>query len=413
MHISEKDKNILRRLAGQVAEFSNDPRQDKKRALWVRHNKIDQERPLVVTDTEPAMWTEVCPSDQYECEGEFARHHEEELRKLIHWHSLGDDRPFDPVYFLPMTIHNTGWGVAAHTVGSGNEDTQGSLHFEPVIVEENDIEKIKEPTVTVDREATAREHEVLDAAFGDLLPIHDRGYFVPWFAPIDLFIEWRGIENMYMDMMIQPDWFKAAMEKITNGYLGMLRQFKEQDGLSRNDISHFVGSGGCGYTDELPQDDFDSTVRPMDMWGQATTQIFSEVSAEMHMEFALAYDRQWLENFGLNCYGCCEPLHFKMDIMRTLPRLRRVSMSPKADWAAGAEAVRRDFIFSAKPNPAVFAATKWDPELVRKNARKMLERTKGCNVEFIMKDTMTCRNEPHRIADWTRIMREECENSVS
>jgi hypothetical protein len=151
----------------------------------------------------------------------------------------------------------------------------------------------------------------------------------------------------------------------------------------------------------------------MDMWGQATTQIFSEVSADMHEEFALTYDRQWLENFGLNCYGCCEPLHFKVDILRSLPRLRRISMSPKADWEKGAEAVQRDYIFSAKPNPAVFAATDWDTDLVRSNCRKMLERTRGCNVEFIMKDTMTCRREPQRLKDWTRIFVEECKDFAS
>ena len=150
----------------------------------------------------------------------------------------------------------------------------------------------------------------------------------------------------------------------------------------------------------------------MDMWGQATAQIFSEVSAEMHEEFSLKYDIQWQSRFGLNCYGCCEPLHFKMDILRRIPRLRRISMSPKANWAAGAEKVGRDFVFSAKPNPAVFAVDKWDTDKVRTDLRRMLERTKGCNVELVMKDTQTCRNEPHRIMDWTRIAVEECKRAA-
>ncbi|MFP4381283.1 MAG: hypothetical protein ACLFUS_12345 [Candidatus Sumerlaeia bacterium] len=410
MKFSDHDREILRRLAGEVAEFSFSEDNDIKREMWRKHNALQQERPLVMMYTEEGMWNEVFAPDKYEAESDLARKHERELRELIHWHTTGDDRPFEPVYFLGLVTHNSGWGVSRHTIGSGMDT--GSLHFDPVIVEGSDIDKIEMPQIKVDREATADEREALEDAFGDLLPIEERGYFVPWFAPIDMFIEWRGIENLFMDMMMQPDWVHAVLEKLTRGYLGMLDQYEAQDALWCSNRSHFVGSGGCGYTDELPQPDFDGHVRPMDMWGQATAQIFSEVSAEMHEEFSLKYDIQWQSRFGLNCYGCCEPLHFKMDILRQIPRLRRISMSPKADWAAGAEKMGRDFIFSAKPNPAVFAVDKWDTDKVRADLRRMLERTKGCNVELVMKDTQTCRNEPHRIMDWTRIAVEECKRAA-
>jgi|GEM_PF-1596794 len=65
--------------------------------------------------------------------------------------------------------------------------------------------------------------------------------------------------------------------------------------------------------------------------------------------------------------------------------------------------------FSYKPNPAVIAAEQWDPDFVRKNIRDTLEKTRGCVIELIMKDTHTCRNQPHRLSEWVRIAKEEAE----
>jgi hypothetical protein len=98
------------------------------------------------------------------------------------------------------------------------------------------------------------------------------------------------------------------------------------------------------------------------MWSLATAQIFSEVSLEMHEEFSLPYDKMWVEKFGLACYGCCEPLHRKIDTLRSIPNLPRISMSPWVDHELGAEAIGRDYIYSPKPTPAIFASVHWDRE---------------------------------------------------
>ncbi|PIZ15737.1 hypothetical protein COY52_08940, partial [Candidatus Desantisbacteria bacterium CG_4_10_14_0_8_um_filter_48_22] len=106
-----------------------------------------------------------------------------------------------------------------------------------------------------------------------------------------------------------------------------------------------------------------------------------------------------------------EPLHKKLDIVeRNVPRLRRLSMSPWVDVAEAAQRIGKKYIFSNKPNPAVIASEQWDPDFVRKSVRDTLEKTKGCVVELIMKDTHTCRNQPHRMAEWVKIAKEEAEN---
>ncbi|MBS3764658.1 MAG: hypothetical protein KGZ25_15270, partial [Planctomycetes bacterium] len=195
------------------------------------------------------------------------------------------------------------------------------------------------------------------------------------------------------------------------GTVGEIRQLEEQNALSLNNRNHYVGSGGVGYTTELPQEDFDEEhIRPMDMWGFATAQIFSEVSPGMHVEFALKHEVRLLELCGLNCYGCCEPLHNKLDMVKSIPNIRRISISPWADIEQSAEELGADYIFSWKPNPAVLAAENWNPEAVRSMTKDFLEKTRGCVTEIIMKDTHTCRDEPERMWEWTRITRELAED---
>jgi len=148
-------------------------------------------------------------------------------------------------------------------------------------------------------------------------------------------------------------------------------------------------------------------VRPCDQWGCATPQIFSDVSPRMHEEFALRYELRWLSQFGLNYYGCCEPLHTKLDILAAVPNLRKVSMSPRADVEKMVERACDTYVLSHKPNPAVFATDTWNPDQARRDLRQVLDKTRGCTVEVIMKDISTVRYEPRRLWEWSRIAMEE------
>jgi len=147
----------------------------------------------------------------------------------------------------------------------------------------------------------------------------------------------------------------------------------------------------------------------VDQWGCATAQIFSTVSPEMHEEFALQYERRWLNKFGLNYYGCCEPLHDKLDVLRSVPNLRKVSMSPWADVEKSVPKVAGRYVFSHKPSPAVFAVDVYNPEQARRNLTDVLEKTDGCVVEIIMKDISTVRGDPRRLWQWAEMAMETAE----
>jgi hypothetical protein len=197
------------------------------------------------------------------------------------------------------------------------------------------------------------------------------------------------------------------MSRLVDAFLCKLDQYIELGVLGMNNDSHRVGSGGYGYSDELPAKDFDGeTIRPIDLWGCGTAQIFSGVSPQMHEEFAVQYEMKWMKRFGLNYYGCCEPLHHKIDVLKKIPNLRKISISPWADLDRAVEQMRGKYVISYKPNPAIFAEHDWDLARAKADLVEALEKMKGCSVEIIAKDISTVINEPERLWQWAEMASE-------
>lgn len=185
-------------------------------------------------------------------------------------------------------------------------------------------------------------------------------------------------------------------------------RYREEGIWASNNAPVRVGSGGYGLTGRLASGDMLNLACPtQQMWGCGNAQIFSEVSPEMHWQFSLKYEVEWLKQFGAAYYGCCEPLSGKMDLMDRIPNLVKVSMSPWNDFAAAAERCKGRYVMSCKPNPAVLASEHFNEELVRRDIASILVKTRGCSLELIMKDISTVRHEPMRLIRWAEIAREE------
>ena len=65
-------------------------------------------------------------------------------------------------------------------------------------------------------------------------------------------------------------------------------------------------------------------------------QMLGTVSTAMFDEFEIRYTSGICERFGLVYYGCRDALDKKMNEVRKLPNVRKVSMSPWADHENGA-----------------------------------------------------------------------------
>jgi len=407
------DRRIIRDLGRRIAEIAAQPEQDEKRRLWYAQNTLKPIRPLVFCSPEGA-WVELLPEDSLECEDDDARRVERGLRMRIYAaEHFDDDEVCDNIFRVPHAVETTGWGVGPEFTRPDAE--RGAYVWDPPIKTREDIELIQTPTTTHDPNATERNLAFYHDLLGDILNV--RLHSTHWWA-LGLIDEWtmlRGITQTYVDMADSPDIVHAGMKRLMEGKLAWLESLQAQGLLSLNNENEYVGSGGFGFTDELPAADFNDHVRLKDMWGFCEAQSMSEVSPAMHEEFVLRYQLPILERFGINCYGCCEPLHLKLDILRTrVPRLRRISISPWADKTISAEKLGSECIYSWKPNPAPIAAIEFPPDLVRQDIRETIAIAKdhGCVLEIILKDTHTCNNQLWRFDEWTKLAMEEAQRAA-
>ena len=169
-----------------------------------------------------------------------------------------------------------------------------------------------------------------------------------------------------------------------------------------------MGSGGFGWTSQLPGDDFDpGKVRTIDMWGFAESQETVGIDPEAFREFIFPYQKTILERFGLNCYGCCEPMDPRWHIVQEIPRLRRVSVSPWASIPKMTDFLADRYILSMKPSPTPLSFPTLDEASVRKKLREDLQTARDCHVEVIMKDNHTLGKNPVNAVNWCRIAMEE------
>jgi len=401
------DRGVLRRLAAQVAEIAAEPSQHDTVARWRRLNNLEPVRPQVWVIEIP--WHEIddCDELRLQCEDPFCREHERRLRRQLYsWRHVRGDMVIEPCYECPLAIEDTGFGITVEEDPIPQNEKGGifSHDYHPQIPSEADVDRIRPTVVTVRRRKSESRFHRLVNLFGDILPIEQRGIVQGCISPWDRLVQWWGVQEALTDLVLRPELVHAVMERLLEVLLDRLRQWEELNLLDIADGNYRVGSGGLGYTDELPQPDFDPAhVRPRDQWGFSAPRTFSDVSPEMHDEFALRYERRWLERFGLVYYGCCEPLHDKIGILETLPNLRKISASPWADMEKMSELTRGRYVLSIKPNPAILADDVWNPERARAELRKQLEPARGCPVEIIMKDIGTIRGDPRRLSHWADI----------
>lgn len=418
------DRDILRRLAARQAEIAALPIQQQTIAGWKRLNDLKPGKPMV--HIYQVCWHEMDVDGDLtlQCQDPFCRAAEGQLRRTIYqWDHFRGDMVVTAEFGSPPVVRDTGFGleVDEEIVRTDLRGGVVSHRFHPQIKTEADAEKLRSPQVIYDAEATGRNLARLNEFFGDILAIRPYGVnleaYSQGYAPWDWLVRWWGVQEALTDLVEKPQLAHLAMERLTQAVLARLDQV-EALGLLNPSQGVVTGNGGLGYTDDLPGAPFDSAqgaprnemLRAADIWGGAMSQIFSGVSPRMHEEFALQYEARFLNRFGLCYYGCCEPLDLKVGILRrNLPRLRKISMSPWVNIERGARAIGADYVFSRKPNPAFLATDAWHPEDVRADLTELLEKTRGCHVEIILKDISTVRNQPHRLWEWAEIARQVTE----
>jgi len=407
--VEQEDIRILRELYQRKAEIAADPVMQERRQLWTRHAALESQRPMILAETSGVL-DELLPESDLRCTHEWARAVERGLRELIFRHEqVGDDSVVEPWIQYGWAITQGDFGVTTVLVRGDNEGKLASYHWDPPIKDlERDLDRLHFRDLQVDRERTAAWGQFLEEHFGDILPVRLRASYwwttgLTWSA-----INLIGLEPLMVAMYDHPRELHRLMAFLSDEFMHYLDWFEQENLLSLNNENDYVGSGSQGFTTELPQPDWrpGDPVRVRDVWGLSESQETVGISPRMFEEFVFPYQLPVISRFGLSYYGCCEPVDSRWKIIRRIPNLRRISVSPWSNQEKMAEMLGRDYIFCRKPNPTLISTPHFDEDAIREDLRKTLRAARGCSLEFAMKDVHTLSNQPWRLGRWVALARE-------
>ena len=399
--------NKLRELAKQYADVCADPAQAECRRLWRQHNSLKPTRPLIYVRA--FAWREM-PQAKCVCEDPFLRVYEGLLRQKLFVHSLNDDSILEPWITVTATHRCTGWGLEGERMTSGEEG--GAYKEDYPIKELSDIGKLRVPRHEIDEVKTGEDAARLRDAIGDILTVNvDRSpAYRMWGNDLSTDLgHLRGIENIMLDMLDNPEWLHRLLKFMSDGVLKA-----QAEAEAAGDWSRCADYGGASrinqampYAEELPDPaaNMNGMARKQ-LWCYMAAQEFTSVSPDMHEEFLLRYQMPIMAKFGLTAYGCCEDLTRKIDMLRSIPNLRRIAVSPFANVARCAEQIGKDYVLSYRPSPADMVSYGFDPDRIRRILSRDLAACRGCHVDVTLKDVETVQSDPERVRKWVSIARE-------
>jgi hypothetical protein len=256
---------------------------------------------------------------------------------------------------LPQDV----WGIELDVVR--DQQSRGWRHM-PVV---NAIKQLNElqatPHVVID-DNTFDIEAVRDLLI-DILPVHVKKSTVyPIWGGTDLSEaagKLLGLQELMYLLYENPDLIHGLMRFMRDAVLAHLDQSEATGDWSTADNQNY---GMPPDAHDLPEPKANSyEAKLKDLWFFTHAQEFEGVSPSQHQEFLLQYQMPIMEKFGLVNYGCCETLDDKIDILRTIPNLRRILMGPLADLKQGCEQIGGDYIVSWRPSPTIISAGEFFP----------------------------------------------------
>lgn len=395
-----QDILIIRELAKQYMEIATSDKHIRMRKRFRDTNDLKIVRPPVIIDEIP--WHEM----DYEgalncfCQDEGLRGIEWNLRSALYREKYFKcDNYIEPCWVVGKSFSTTGNGfsVKEDNLAVDSRNHIISHHYHDVFEDESALEAYRDPIITPYPENDAKNMAYMQEIFGDVMPVVLRGHGI-YHAPWDQITRFRGMENILMDMYDRPEYLHKIIGLFTR-YMKLTMDQMEAYGLyDPGQLALHCTPGAVTPPTEPNPDHY----LCKDIWFRTMAQSFSSISPEMHYEFDMQYSAPLAARCAYTYYGCCEPLHDRIDwLKKAYPNLRKVGVSPWADIEKSAEALGGDYVYSRKPNPA-HVARSTDPDQIRKEITDTVKvcQKYGCPVDFTLKDISTVSYKPENLMVW-------------
>jgi hypothetical protein len=415
-----KDRVTIRELASRWRDLASLPAMAERKRQWKAVHDLRAERPMILVET-PSIEGFV-DAAELRCTDPCLRGVESILRDTIrHAEELGDDVVVEPYYRLGWQMELPGFGVPVEQHHAHMADDSSSLgySFNFPITTPAEVSRLERRRFGVNREKTLALARTLEDLMGDILPVrvgnYDHFSTEPgnegWTGTFFFGLTWqifRFIGNIGLLYWLYdaPDAIHRLMDYMVADRTRLFDYMEREGLLTPNTDNQMAGPCSYGYVSALPGPREAGPARLKDLWAWAESQETTAISPAMFREFVLPSLAALASRFGLVYYGCCEPVHDRLDlIMAAIPNLRSVSVSGWSDSRRVAEMLGKRYVFSRKPTPAYLSGASPNWDLVVQDMQKTAAAARDCNVEVLFRDIYTINGDWPRLSRWVAMTR--------
>jgi hypothetical protein len=401
------DREILEPLVDRTVELAARPGEDAKKELWARHNALQKTDKIPVCVSFEGIpgpqWDLMLGAGHLRCSGELARRIEFDLRKRV-WMAEGvpDDHVVWAAILVPaVAARGPDWGVPLEWHKSG--DDLGAKGYDPPFASGIDLSRLAPARTEVDEVATARRIEEACALVDDRLAVHPR-YESLGEAPFDRAVQMRGMESIFLDVFDTPELIHGMMGFVTDAIVADHRRRQARGWLNCPAdpsgryqmipmMRHVAGFLPPGFGERRPV--------LADEWPYVTAQTASGLGPEQYTEFVHRYNSRLAALFTQKTvyYHGCECLDQKLEVISSLPNLRRHHVSPWSSVRAAAEHYRGAVVLEvhAHPGKVFFGADRGD---MRAELRGLVAAARGHPMNLNLSDIHSVNGNPGTLRIW-------------
>ena len=417
---TKQEKEILKPLVEELIKFSSLPVQGKKKELWARHQAFTGTEQIPIS-----VFYEGIPRPQWEfilgkgflkTESATAQELELDLRKRL-WavKNIPDDHILWPFITLAAKISRPAcWGIPVKWRGVDEEDSnpEHARRIDPPFNNSIDVSKIEFTDMDIATRETAKVINLATELVDDKISIF-AGYSNLGFQPFDRAVEFRGLENIMLDVVDAPEKVKELLEIITENLIKHHLNREEKGWINAPTIDNKYLAFPMRVHAAYLQEGFNQRkLKLSDEWCYIGAQTSSGLGPEMYAEFVQPYNARLAELFPGKTvyYHGCENLDQKAIIIRNLPNLRRFHISPWSSIRAVREATKDSFIYEVHDHPGrvFFGRNKED---MKKEIKTLIADAGGCNFDLNLSDIHSVNKDPRLLKMWSEAAREAVEEA--
>jgi len=403
MSTLQQQRDHVRELARRLAELAASEEYETRRRRWRDVNGLRKPDRAPVWARPAGCWPELLPDDALQCEDPYLRGMERALRMDLIKDDIGDDHVFEAWWEIGAAFDCDSpytWGLPTQVLVDSTD--RGGWRYEPPIKTPEDFEKVTVPTFTHNSQRTQEAAQRADEVLGDILPI--RLTCGPHLGSVlNCFVDQlRGLGEMMLDLYVQPHLIHRLMAKFLEGSLRDLRMVEDSGLLTTNNF------GGMHCSDSINGDPPPGEVKLRNLWCDANSQEFDEVSPRQWEEFLLNYQMPIFQQFGLVHYGCCEDLTTKIQGVLSIPNLRLFVCSAWTDLAKVIAACGQKYCIMWRQSAAEVTLPD-SLDKVEQHLDEGLRKLQGHYYQIVLRELQTLGGHPRRIHEWVTLAKEKAE----